>query len=63
MTQDEYNQILAERDASKKKVINYFSQCKKLEQEVASLKTKLAAYEKVIIEQHQELQATESDGG
>lgn len=63
MTETEYQEVLAARDESKKKVINYFSQCKKLEQEVASLKTKLAAYEKVIIEQHQELQATESDGG
>lgn len=50
MSDTEYNEELAQRDANKKKLINYFTEMKRLTNELSAANTKIAAYEKLIIQ-------------
>lgn len=49
LTESQYKDLLAERDATKKKIINYYSENIKLEKRIASLQEQLKAYEEIII--------------
>ena len=49
LTETEYNNVLKERDDSKKKVLNYYSENLRLQKELSQYKTKLNEYEKLII--------------
>lgn len=51
LTDSDYADIIAERDSSKKKIVNYFSECKRLHNVDAASRSKLAAYEELLITQ------------
>lgn len=50
MTDQQYNEELAKRDENKKRIINYFSEMRKLSLELAAAQQKIAEYEKYIIQ-------------
>ena len=49
LTDSEYNEVLQERDESKKKVLNYYSENQRLEKELSQLRTQIAEYERLIV--------------
>lgn len=55
MTEAQYQEILKNRDESKKKVMNYYSENLKLEKMLSSANTKLKEYEKLIINQQKQI--------
>lgn len=57
LTDDEYAEIVAQRDESKKKTTNYFSENKELQKRMSSLQAILKEYEKLIINQQQQIDA------
>lgn len=57
MTDTQYKEELSKRNEEKKKVISYFADTKKLSQQLAEANTKIAEYEKLII------QLTKTQGG
>ena len=57
MTDDEYQAELAARDATKKQVVNYYSENQRLQKQLAELKTLLADYETTIIKQQKQLES------
>ena len=52
-----YAEEVAKRDDKLKKVVNYFSENRRLERSMSSLKTLLADYEALIVRQQQQLDA------
>ena len=57
LTDTEYAEEVAKRDDKLKKVVNYFSENRRLERSMSSLKTLLADYEALIVRQQQQLDA------
>ena len=57
LTEADYKAVLAERDAAKKKVINYYSECKRLQEVIIRMKTTIASYEEIMIKQHKQLES------
>lgn len=57
LTAAEYKEILANRDIAKKRVINYYSECNRLQDQISRLKTTLASYEEIMIKQHKQLES------
>ena len=55
LTDTEYAEIVASRDETKKKTTNYFSENKRLQAKVSSLQTIIKEYEKLIINQQQQI--------
>lgn len=55
LTDAEYAEEVAKRDANLKKVVNYFSENRRLGNLLSSQKTRLAEYEALIIRQQQQL--------
>jgi len=49
LSQSEYQEILDARDQSKLKVLNYYSENKRLQKQISSTNTKLKEYEKLIL--------------
>ena len=49
LADSEYNEVLQERDESKKKVLNYYSENQRLEKELSQLRTQIAEYERLIV--------------
>lgn len=56
MADSQYQELLAERDNNKKKVINYFTECGRLQNQLASMKTILNSYEELIVQQQHQLE-------
>lgn len=54
MTETEYQEEVAKRDATKKKILNFYTSTKKLELELAEARTKIKAYEALIVELHEQ---------
>lgn len=51
LTENEYIDLIKDRENAKKKVVNYFSENKRLEEQLSSQNTLLQEYEKLIISQ------------
>lgn len=49
LTDQQYQEAIADRDETKKSIINYYSENIKLEKRIAELQEKLKAYEEIII--------------
>jgi hypothetical protein len=63
MTEDQYNELLEERDETKKKVLNYYSENLQLEKRLAAVNTKLKAYEELIINLQQQVDRLKTSAG
>ena len=57
MTDSEYAEEVAKRDKTLQKIVNYFSENRRLLLEMSSLKTRLAEYEELIVRQQKQLDA------
>lgn len=57
LSDDEYAEIEADRDESKKKVVNYYSEYQQAQQELNSRNTLLKEYEALIIDQQQYIES------
>lgn len=57
LTKEEYDNEVAKRDATKKKVINYFSENRRLHALLSSQNTKLSEYEALIKNQHEYIES------
>ena len=57
LTDDEYKAEVAKRDKNKLKVMNFFKKAKELEVQLSEAKTKINAYEQLIVKLHKENEA------
>ena len=57
LTDTEYAEEVAKRDSKLQKIINYFSENRRLLREMSSLKTRLIEYEDLIVRQQKQLDA------
>ena len=57
LTDDEYEAEVAKRDKNKLKVMNFFKKAKELEVQLSEAKTKINAYEQLIVKLHKENEA------
>lgn len=63
LTESDYQQIVSQRKATQSGVLNYFSENVRLEKELTSLKSTLAAYEEIIRKQNAQIQSLSEDNG
>ena len=66
LTDQQYEDILAQRDESKLKIINYYSENARLQSTVAKLEERLKVYEELIVQQYKLLNpdsSTDASGG
>lgn len=63
LTESDYQQIVSRRKATQSGVLNYFSENVRLEKELTSLKSTLAAYEEIIRKQNAQIQSLSEDNG
>ena len=63
MTEQEYADIVANRDHSKRKYENYYAATIRLEKEVQSLNTIINEYEKLIINQQEQIEELKASSG
>lgn len=63
LTESDYQEIVSRRKATQSGVLNYFSENVRLEKELTSLKSTLAAYEEIIRKQNAQIQSLSEDNG
>ena len=63
LTDKQYQDILSQRDQSKMKLINFYTENISLEKRISELQTKLATYEEIIKMQWKELHPDNTPGG